>query len=287
MKNSILKLSVLFLAVIILASCGNRNQIRPGDTLEVAFDKAMAFYDRGRFGDAAQAFETVITVGRGTEIGQEAQFFLAESYFNNRQFLLAAAEYQRYHVFFPRSARAADAQFAEAFSYYRLSPRYNLDQSDTIRSIELFQLFISRNPNNQKASEAADYIDELREKLALKRFRAAEQYVRLAGREARNYRAAAIYFGITFDRFPETIYAEKALANKIMAHVYFAENSVSARQLERFQEAVEAYETYVQLFPRGESRDIAERYNDRAVTAIANLNRASSNTTQEDRSAVN
>ncbi|MCH8556475.1 MAG: outer membrane protein assembly factor BamD [Balneolia bacterium] len=268
MKRTLFPGLILLISVLVLASCGNQNQIRPGDSLEVAFEKAMNFYDRGRFSDAANAFETVISVGRGTEIGQDAQFYLAESYYNGRQLLLAASEYQRYHVFFPRSSRARDAQFMEAFSYYRLSPRYNLDQSDTYRAIELFQLFISRNQSSDRVEEAAGYIDELRTKLARKNFAAAEQYMRLARREARNYRAAAVYFGITIDRFPETEFAEKALANQIRALTLFADNSVPVRQSERYQEAIDTYETYLQLFPRGDNRSLAEEYYDRASSGL-------------------
>lgn len=248
---------------MLLSSCGSSSQIRPGDSLEEAFDKAMALYDRERYSDAASSFETVITIGRGTDIGQEAQFYLAESYYKSRQYLLAAAEYQRYHTFFPRSSRTSDAQFQEALSYYQMSPRYNLDQSDTYEAIELFQLFVNRNPDSSKVDEAVAYIDEMRAKLARKRYEAAEQYITL-----RNYRAAAVYYDITVDRFPETRWAERAQANKIRAYVIYADNSVAARQAERYQEAIDAYETYVQLFPRGENRALAEEFYNRAEAGL-------------------
>ncbi|MFW6347163.1 MAG: outer membrane protein assembly factor BamD [Cyclonatronaceae bacterium] len=259
----IASLGLLVFSIILFSSCGSSNQIRSGDSLEEAFDKAVALYDRERYGDAASSFETVITIGRGTDIGQEAQFLLAESYYKNRQYLLAAAEYQRYHTFFPRSERAADAQFQEALSYYQISPRYNLDQSDTYESIELFQLFVNRHPEHSKADEAIAYIDEMRAKLARKRFEAAEQYITL-----RNYRAAAVYYDITVDRFPETKWAERAQANKIRAYVIYADNSVRARQPERYEEAIEAYETYVQLFPRGDNRSLAEEFYNRAEEGL-------------------
>lgn len=259
----IASLGLLVLSVILFSSCGSSSQIRPGDTLEEAFDKAMELYDRERYNDAASSFETVITIGRGTDIGQDAQFYLAESYYKSRQYLLAAAEYQRFYTFFPRSDAATDAQFLEALSYYNMSPRYNLDQSDTYESIELFQLFVNRNPNSPRVEEAVGYIDEMRAKLARKRFEAAEQYITL-----RNYRAAAVYYDITVDRFPETKWAERAQANKIRAYVIYADNSVVARQAERYQEAIDAYETYLQLFPRGENRELAEEFYNRAEEGL-------------------
>ncbi len=263
---------ILLIAGLIFASCSQRSLIRPGDTLEVAFEKAMALYERGRYSDAANAFETVVSIGRGTEIGQDAQFMAAQSYFDSRQYILAAAEFQRYSVFNPRSERRETADFMEGFSYYRLSPRYNLDQSDTYRAIEAFQLFISRYPSSERAPEAVELIEEMRIKLAKKSFRAAEQFYRL-----RYYNAAAIYYGLTLEVFPETKWAELALVNQIRAYTTFAENSVPARQEERFQKAVDAYETYLQLFPRGENRQLAEEFYDNASRGLVRSQRASRN----------
>jgi outer membrane protein assembly factor BamD len=261
--NSKAVLSIFLLALIWISACSTKSQIRPGDTLEVAFDKSMALYERERYREAANAFEVVISIGRGTDIGQDAQFYLAQSYYKNRDYLIAASEFQRYSNFYPRSERKQDSDFMEAMSYYNLSPRYNLDQTDTYNAIERFQLYISRFPNSDRATQAAAMIDEMRTKLARKSFEAAEQYMRL-----RYYQAAAIYYGLTIERFPETKWAENSLANQITAYVVYADNSVRARQAERYQKAIEAYESYIQLFPRGENRSKAEAYYDRAVAGL-------------------
>lgn len=256
--NRLFILSIL-LITLALSACVSKKQIRPGDTLDVAYEKALAFYERGRYTDATRAFETVLSIGRGTEIAQNSQYLLADSYFKNREYLIAAAEYRRYYTNYPRSERRVEAEFTEAICYYRLSPRYKLDQTDTFRAIELMQLFIGRYPNSDEARVAATYIDEMREKLARKEFSAAELYLRIG-----YYQAASVYFGLTIDNFPETTWAEKALANQILSYILFAENSVPERQAERFEKAIESYEKYVQLFPRGESRSTVENYVDRA-----------------------
>lgn len=247
-----------------VVACSNKNQIRSGDSIEVAFEKANNFYERGRFTDAARAFETVLSIGRGTEIAQESQYMLAQSYYNNREYLIAASEFRRYATNYPRSERRIDAEFKEALSYYQLSPRYKLDQTDTYRAMELMQLFIGRYPNTEESELVASYIDEMRNKLARKEYESAALYLRV-----RQYQAAAIYFGLTLDQFPETPWAEKALANQIYAYILFAENSIVERQAERFQKAISSYETYVQLFPRGENRSLAEEHADRAKAGLA------------------
>lgn len=259
----------LFIAFLVV-SCGSKNQIRPGDTLEVAFEKAMRMYDNEKYTDSARAFETVLSIGRGTELAQEAQFLLAESYFNNRDYLVAAAEYRRYYTNYPRSERRIDAEFNEAMCYVELSPRYKLDQTDTYQALELMQLFIGRYPNTDRAQDAANIVDDLRNKLAQKEFSAAELYMRI-----NSYEAAAVYYGLTIDQFPETEWAERALANQILAYLQFAQVSIPSRQLERYQMAVDSYQKYLQLFPQGPNRSTVESYYDTAMDGIRSIQSAS------------
>lgn len=260
---------VLILVPILFSACSSKRHIRPGDSLEVAYEKAQRLYERGRYTDASRAFETVLSIGRGTEIAQDAQYLLAESYFKNRDFLIAASEYRRYYTNYPRSDRRVDAEFNEAMCYYRLSPRYKLDQTDTYRAIELMQLFVGRYPNTPRAVEAANMIDTMRDKLAQKEFSAAELYMRI-----RAYEAAAVYYDLTIDAFPETVWAEKALANQVFAYIKFAEVSVPSRMIERYELAISSYQKYLQLFPNGPNRSTVEQYYDMAQDGIRSVQSA-------------
>ncbi len=265
--------ALLLMVVLVSLSCAKENLIKRGDTLPVAYKKAMGLYQDGDYSNAAEAFETVISIGRGTQYGEEAQFYLAESYFNDRRFLLAASEYERYSALFPRSSKRQEADFKEAYCYYRMSPRYQLDQGYTRTAIEKFQLYNSRYPDSDKVQEAAGYIDQLRSKLAHKTYAAADLYLRTD-----QYEAAIIYYDLVISQYPESAWAEQALVNQISTYVEYADNSISARQQERYQQAVKSYETYLQLFPEGKHRSQAEKYVDDARVALAAL-RNSTDTT--------
>jgi outer membrane protein assembly factor BamD len=260
--------ALLLLLALFLGSCSSKSLIRPGDTLEVAFGKAMNQFERGKYGDAARAFETVLSIARGTELAPDAQFYLAESYFNNREYLIAATEYRRHYTNYPRAENRLQSEFKEALSYYRITPRYNLDQTNGRQALELFDLFISRYPNSAFAADAMEYIDDLRHRQARKLFGAADLYMRM-----RQYNAAAIYYGLILDRFPETRWAERGLVEQINAYIIFADNSVIERQPERYQQAIDAYQRYIQVFPRGENRSRAESYVDVARVSFARASR--------------
>ncbi len=267
-KFSTLFIRSAFLLVIIalLSSCKNENLIQRGDDLQTAFRKAMTLYQGENYGDAADAFEQVVQLGRGTDYGQEAQYYLAESYFADERYLLAASEYERYVSLFPRTDKREDAQFKEAFCYYQLSPRYKLDQQHTRTAIEKFRLYNSRYPNSDRAEEIAQYITDMRSKLAKKLYHAADLYMRTD-----SYEAAITYYDLTIDKYPESIWAQRSLVDKINAYNVYAGRSVPSKQQERYQNAVEAYETFIQLFPNGEYRQEAEEHVDEARTALANI----------------
>lgn len=258
----------LSLLVSVMAACSSKSLIRPGDTIEVAYAKAMDQYERERYGDAARAFETVLSIARGTEYASNAQFYLAESYFNNREYLIAATEYRRHYTNYPRVENRLESEFKEALSYYRITPRYNLDQTNGRQALELFDLFISRYPNSGYVREAESYIDDLRHRQARKMYGAADLYMRV-----RQYNAAAIYYGLVLDRYPETVWAERALVNQINAYIIYADNSITERQAERYQKAIDSYQRYIQVFPRGENRSKAEEYYDVARVNYARATR--------------
>lgn len=234
--------------------------------MEVAYDKAMAFYEKEDYNEAANAFETVVQIARGTEYGQDAQFYLAESYFKDGRYLLAASEYERFISLFPRVEKRQEAQFKEAYCYYKLSPRYKLDQKYTRTSIEKFQLYNSRYSNSERADEAGKYISELREKLAKKLYYSADLYMRTD-----RYEAAIIYYELAIDKYPETIWAQRALVDEIKTYNIYAGRSILAKQEERYEKAVDVYEKFIQLFPNGQYRQEAEELVDEARSGLADL----------------
>ncbi|MGK7370554.1 MAG: outer membrane protein assembly factor BamD, partial [Candidatus Halalkalibacterium sp. M3_1C_030] len=212
---------LLLLIALVGITCARKDLIKPGDTLPQAFGKAKNLYDNGKYGDAVEALETVIRIGRGTEYAKDAQFLLAESYFKDERYLLAASEYERFQTLYPNSPRREEVDFKNAYCYYELSPRFKLSQQYTRTAIEKFRLFNSRYPDSERVQESAEYITEMRSKLARKLYNAADLYMRTD-----RYEAAIIYYDLTIDRYPESEWAERALVNEINAYVIYADNSV-------------------------------------------------------------
>lgn len=266
------KYSYLFFALLLtFTACKNSELVRPGDPINVSYQKGMNQFESDDYNKAAEIFEVVTRSGRGTNFAKDAQYYLAESYFNARRYILAAAEYERFSNYYPQDERRQEVDYKHALSVYEQSPRYRLDQTQTRKAIELFQLYISKYPNSEFISEASDRITELRSKLARKIFESAEFYARTD-----MFKAATIYYDQVIDQYPESKWTELALVKKIETFVRYADNSIVERQEERYGEAIAAYETFLQLFPNSEYRqqvedlrDQAERGQNQAISILA------------------
>src|SRR5690625_8034795 len=62
---------VLLLISFVFISCRSQDLIRPGDTLEVAYNKAFSQYQNENYSQASDAFETVISIDRRNFIAKD------------------------------------------------------------------------------------------------------------------------------------------------------------------------------------------------------------------------
>jgi len=138
-----------------------------------------------------------------------------------------------------------------AYSLYAASPAYNLDQTNSIEALMAMQQFINRFPNSEFVDEAADVIDEVQVRMEKKGYENAKQYYRM-----QKYVAAVISFQSFSENFPDSDYNEELAFLKFMAQYKYAMNSIPVRQLERFREANQYYEEFVDRYP--ESKYIKE-----------------------------
>jgi outer membrane protein assembly factor BamD len=256
----------LFTLLILTSACRNKDLIRPGDPLNVAYDKSVALFEEEKYDDAAYGFDLVTRIGRGTNFSKDAQFYLAESYFFDRQYILAASEYERFISYYPQDEKRQQVEFKLALCFYEQSPRYRLDQTQTRRAIQLFRLFNNKYPDSELVVESAQKIDELRNKLARKSFEAGEFYLRTS-----RYVAASIYFDQVVDQYPESKWAEQSLLKQIETYITYADNSITEKQVERYTLAVDNYEKFIQLFPQSKNRGNAESMYSDAIKKIANV----------------
>ena len=227
----------------ILVGCGGSGSLNT-DTPEAAYLKGLEYYERGSYERAVEQLQRVFEFGRVHEWADDAQFTLAKTYYADRQFVLAANEFDRFVGLYPREDRIEEASYLRAMSYYHLSPAFNLDQSDTERAVEHLRLFLGKYPESEYAQDIGLKIDELQYKLAHKLMTKARLYER-----GEMYEAAAITYQRVLEKYPSTADVDASLLGAMRSWVAYADASVAARKKERLQKALDTYDRLVQLFP--------------------------------------
>jgi len=242
-SSTIRRLSTCAVFVALLGACGGSHRAAT-ENPEVAYQKGLAYFERGAYDRAIEQLQRVFEFGRVNEWADDAQYTLARAYYEDHQFLLAANEFDRFIGLYPRDERVEDAAYYRAMSYYSLSPPFNLDQSDSERAVEYLRLFLSTYPNSERAQDIGLKIDELQQKLAHKLLAKAQLYER-----AELFEAAAITYERVLEKYPSTSMVDRSILGAMRSWVAFADQSIPAKKRERLQNAVEAYNRLVQLFP--------------------------------------
>ncbi|OFY66347.1 MAG: hypothetical protein A2Y71_15915 [Bacteroidetes bacterium RBG_13_42_15] len=198
-------LNMLILQLLLIACHKqqvNLREMSPEEQLEYA----MKFFEKKDYQKAKMQLTIVVLNNPGSGIIEKAQFFLGESYFNSKEYILAIEEYEKLLRSLPQSPYVDDARFKVGMCYYKLSPGYALDQEYTIKAITQFQYFLEEFSNSDLKPQVEEKLLECRNKLAKKKFKSGELY-----RKMGYYRSALIPFDGVLSNYTDTDYADDAL----------------------------------------------------------------------------
>lgn len=205
MPRSTLKLTILLTLFLLLFSCGRHIQ-KQDLSADEYFEYAKKKFDRGRYYDAMTEFNIIVLKFSGNPVVDDAQYYLAEAHFKQKEYLIAVSEYGKLIKDYPTSPYALLAQFKIGMSYYEMSLRPELDQEYTLKSIKSFQTFIEEHPDHELKENAGKFIAEMREKLAKKKMIAANTYQKMG-----IYDSAEIYYSIVVDEYYDTPFVAVAM----------------------------------------------------------------------------
>jgi outer membrane protein assembly factor BamD len=214
-----------FLGLVLLglvgACAGSEDVVRPSPT-EERFRKAMAEFEDEDYEESRKLFEAIVLQDPASEYADDAQFYLAESYFLDGEYHLAAYAYNRVGSF-PNSPFYKLARFRTGESYYHSSGAFDRDQKETRAAIDHFRAFVSAYSGDSLATLAQGRIRELRNKIARRDFEVAEQYVSLD-----DPTAALVYYSKVLEEYQDTDYYGPAVSGKL-ASLCALERSTEAR----------------------------------------------------------
>ena len=248
----------LIACILLTTACNNSYQdILNSENADFKFEKAKEFYNRKDYYKAQPIFEELLNVHRGTKKAEKIYYYYAYCHYGQSDMITAAYHFKNFAVTYPASDFTEEAQYMWAYCYYQMSPKPSLDQTNTIKAIEAFQLFTTLYPTSEKVAQCNNFIDEMRLTLQQKDFMSAKLYLKLEF-----YEAAKIAFETLLRDYPDFKNKEEARFLALKAYYLYASNSIEEKQKERFTFVVSMYEKFLQRHPQssytGEAEKIAE-----------------------------
>jgi len=228
-----LKKRLVFVAVMLsLWGCGQK----PTPVLSASdqFKFARNLYDKKKYLKAQQEFEKLIYTYPGNTVVDTAQYYLGMSHYGQEDYITAAGEFERLLQSYPLSAFADDAQYQIGMCHFEMSPKYQLDQTETFQAIEAFQTFLNNFAASPLTGEAREKIRELEDKLARKKFMTGLLYLKL-----RDFSPAMVYFWAVRDDYPSTDWAIQS--------VYYT--GEAEYHLKEYDRATEIFQNFLTGFP--------------------------------------
>ncbi len=87
---------------------------------QASYDEAFALIQTRRYEEAAAAFSNFLVVHAGSALSDNAQYWLAETYYVRQQFTAALPEFQKVIDGYPQSAKFQDALLKIGYCHYEL-----------------------------------------------------------------------------------------------------------------------------------------------------------------------
>lgn len=241
----------VFLTIIIcllgFVSCSKYNKLLKGTDNEAKYKAALEYYEKGNYDRALQLFDVMQGYYRNKQEGENIAYLTAECYFNKDDYYVASSYYKRFVTRYPLSKNAEEAMYKSAICYYKMSPKMSLDQADTYTALKEFQNFVDLFPNSSKVPDVNGKMDTLRTKLEDKEYDICQLYFKME-----EYQAAITSYEAYLKDYPNTKYREEILNNMVINYYRYAENSVKSKQRERYELALEKYNTLCYVYPESE-----------------------------------
>lgn len=255
----ILKIS-LVLVVVLLTSCGKYNKVLNKGTAEERYTMATDLYKEAEYQKSNRLFELILPSYETKPQKQVIVYRLADGSFKIKDYVNAIYYYEKFIRSFPKSTEIESAQYHIAESYFHISPKHSVDQTDTKKAMESFQNFIDLNPDSDKISNANQRIKELSHKLETKAFEIAKQYYKIG-----NYTSAIVAFDNVIFDYLGTSYKEQAMFYKFKSAYQLGIKSVYYKKEARVKNAIKLYTKYKKVFPDSKYIDEANEMHNKLL----------------------
>jgi len=256
-------LTVLLIGIVTLNSCSNFSKVLKSNDYDYKLRMADKYYAAKDYNHAQQLFEELFRVFKGSEHFEDIYYKFAYCAYYLKDYANAENLFKGFVEVFPNSTKAEEMDYMRAYTFYRQSPKVELDQTNTTKTIGFMQAFINTHPGSTRVKEATEIIDKCRVKLETKDFKSAQLYFDLG-----YFKAAGVATSSLMNSYPDSEKSDEYKMLIIKAYYQFALQSVEEKKEDRFGQVVTQCNEFIDRFPESKLVKSVQEYLNLSQTNI-------------------
>lgn len=163
MKNAVSVSLLLALALIVGGCAHDETKIRSAREL---FQEATELAEKGKVEKAVEKFMEVRTYYPGDELARKALLATADLHYDEEDYASALQSYEEFRLLYPTDFEAGYSLYRIAMAHFNQIGTLDRDQTETVRSIQTFESFLSSYPDSPHAEDAKARLAEAKSVLA-------------------------------------------------------------------------------------------------------------------------
>jgi len=257
---------VIIIALILGSCSGGMTKLLKNPDPEYKLRMAEQYFVKKKYSKAQIIYEDIMPHFKTGKDFENIYYKYAYCAYYQEDYFNAENLFKSFLEIFPNSARSEEVGYMRAYSFYKQSPRSELDQTNTIKAMGMMQIFINTHPGSARNKEANEIIEICRQKLEAKDHKSAQLYFDIG-----QFRAAGVSFSNLLDSYPESAKADEYKLMAIKSYFRYAQLSVEEKQTARYEDVITQVNEFIDRFPDSKLRKEAEDFLKQSQTNIKNL----------------
>ena len=252
-----MKMRLLFIVIasLTVVSCSKYSKVLKSVDYDYKLRMAEQYYAKEKYRQSQTLYEELFPIFKGTPQFEDLYYKYAYCHYYTGDYMNSENLFKGFLEVFSNSPKAEEIEYMQAFSFYKQSPRPELDQTNTIKAMGMMQVYINTHPGSPRNKDAEEIIAKCLKKLEAKEYSAAQLYYNLG-----QFRASALAYNTLINNFPDSPKADEYKLMIIKSFYKFAANSIEERQPERYEKVITEVQDFQDRYPESKLLKEAERY---------------------------